>query len=168
MGYHPGRQLQQGGCDSNGETLNLRPSFGVSRFVQLGELYVGLGLLGVVPGFQRPESAFCNVSGVFLIISALFLRASATPRRPTPVYARVGNFEVVLTAAGKSRIGVIKVVREISGLGLKEAKDLVEGPPQTVRQGISKEDAEAMRNLLTEQGATAEVRTSANPVASAL
>ncbi len=63
------------------------------------------------------------------------------------------EFDVELTAAGDKKIQVIKVVREITGLGLKEAKDLVDGAPKTVKEGISKGDAEAMKAKLEEQGA---------------
>ena len=67
-------------------------------------------------------------------------------------------FDVVLANAGAQKINVIKVVRELTGLGLKEAKDLVEGAPKTVKSGVSKEDAENMKKKLTEAGATIEVK----------
>ncbi len=67
-------------------------------------------------------------------------------------------FDVVLASAGAQKINVIKVVRELTGLGLKEAKDLVEGAPKPVKTGVSKEDAEAMKKKLTEAGATVEVK----------
>lgn len=67
-------------------------------------------------------------------------------------------FDVVLAAAGAQKINVIKVVRELTGLGLKEAKDLVEGAPKPVKTGVSKEDAEGMKKKLTEAGATVEVK----------
>lgn len=68
------------------------------------------------------------------------------------------SFDVVLASAGAQKINVIKVVRELTGLGLKEAKDLVEGAPKPVKTGVSKEDAEAMKKKLTEAGATVEVK----------
>ncbi|HTF99362.1 MAG TPA: 50S ribosomal protein L7/L12 [Nitrospirota bacterium] len=67
-------------------------------------------------------------------------------------------FDVILAAAGAQKINVIKVVRELTGLGLKEAKDLVEGAPKPVKTGVSKEDAEGMKKKLTEAGATVEVK----------
>ena len=67
-------------------------------------------------------------------------------------------FDVVLANAGAQKINVIKVVRELTGLGLKEAKDLVEGAPKPVKTGVSKEEAETMKKKLTEAGATAEVK----------
>lgn len=69
------------------------------------------------------------------------------------------TFDVVLTAAGGSKIGVIKVVREVvAGLGLKEAKELVDGAPKTIKEGVSKDEAEEIKNKLTEAGATVEVK----------
>jgi large subunit ribosomal protein L7/L12 len=68
------------------------------------------------------------------------------------------EFDVVLMAAGEKKIQVIKVVRELTGLGLKEAKDLVDGAPKTVKDGLTKDEAEAMRTKLTEQGATVELK----------
>jgi large subunit ribosomal protein L7/L12 len=67
-------------------------------------------------------------------------------------------FDVILANAGAQKINVIKVVRELTGLGLKEAKDLVEGAPKPVKTGVSKEDAENMKKKLTEAGATIEVK----------
>ncbi|MDP1559422.1 MAG: 50S ribosomal protein L7/L12 [Nitrosomonas sp.] len=68
------------------------------------------------------------------------------------------EFTVLLTAAGASKVNVIKVVRAVTGLGLKEAKDLVDGAPKAVKEGITKEDAEAIQKQLTEAGATCEVK----------
>ena len=68
------------------------------------------------------------------------------------------EFDVVLRDAGAKKIQVIKVVRELTGLGLKEAKDLVDGAPQTVKGGVSKQDADAMKAKLEEQGAGVEVK----------
>ncbi len=68
------------------------------------------------------------------------------------------EFDVVLAAAGANKIQVIKAIREITGLGLKEAKDLVEAAPKTVKEQISKADAEEMKKKLTEAGATVELK----------
>ncbi|PTL38475.1 50S ribosomal protein L7/L12 [Alkalicoccus saliphilus] len=68
------------------------------------------------------------------------------------------EFDVVLTDAGSSKIGVIKVVREITGLGLKEAKALVDGAPSPVKEGVSKEDADELKAKLEEAGAKIEVK----------
>jgi large subunit ribosomal protein L7/L12 len=68
------------------------------------------------------------------------------------------EFDVVLAAAGANKIQVIKAIREITGLGLKEAKDLVEAAPKTVKEQVSKADAEEMKKKLTEAGATVELK----------
>jgi len=68
------------------------------------------------------------------------------------------SFDVVLTSAGDKKIQVIKVVRELTGLGLKEAKELVDGAPKPVKTGVSKEEAETMKAKLEEQGAGVEVK----------
>jgi len=68
------------------------------------------------------------------------------------------EFTVVLTSAGDSKVNVIKVVRAITGLGLKEAKDLVDGAPKTVKEGVSKDDAAAIQKQLVEAGAACEIK----------
>jgi large subunit ribosomal protein L7/L12 len=68
------------------------------------------------------------------------------------------EFTVILAAAGAKKIDVIKEIRTITGLGLKEAKDLVEGAPKTVKEGVNKDDAEKFRKQLTAAGATVEVK----------
>ena len=75
-----------------------------------------------------------------------------------PAVEEKTEFDVVLKDAGAKKIQVIKVVREITGLGLKEAKDLVDGAPQTVKAGVTKDEAAAMKAKLEEQGATVEVK----------
>ena len=68
------------------------------------------------------------------------------------------EFNVVLTGAGANKVGTIKAVRELTGLGLKEAKDLVDGAPKNVKEAVSKADAEAALKKLVEAGATAEIK----------
>lgn len=68
------------------------------------------------------------------------------------------EFDVILSGFGDKKVGVIKVVRTVTGLGLKEAKELVEGAPKAVKEGVSKEDAEAMKKQLEEAGATVEIK----------
>ena len=68
------------------------------------------------------------------------------------------EFDVVLASAGDSKLNVIKVVREITGLGLKEAKDLVEGTPKTLKEGVSKEEAEKIKEQLVAAGASVELK----------
>lgn len=68
------------------------------------------------------------------------------------------EFTVVLTSVGSNKINVIKAVREVTSLGLKEAKDLVDGAPKPVKEGVSKDDAEAIKKKFTEAGATVEIK----------
>jgi large subunit ribosomal protein L7/L12 len=68
------------------------------------------------------------------------------------------EFNVTMTSFGANKVGVIKVIREITGLGLKEAKDLVEGVPSAVKEGVSKADADAIKKKLEEAGAQAEIK----------
>ena len=75
-----------------------------------------------------------------------------------PAAAEQTEFDVVLANAGANKIQVIKAIREITGLGLKEAKDLVEAAPKTVKEQVSKADAEEMKKKLTEAGATVELK----------
>lgn len=75
-----------------------------------------------------------------------------------PAAAEQTEFDVILTSAGAAKVGVIKVVREITGLGLKEAKDLVDGAPKAVKEKVAKDEAESIKAKLVEAGATAEVK----------
>lgn len=68
------------------------------------------------------------------------------------------EFDVILKAAGQSKLAVVKLVKELTGLGLKEAKDLVDGAPKPLKEGVSKEEAEALKSQLTEAGAEVEVK----------
>ena len=74
-----------------------------------------------------------------------------------PVVEEKDAFDVVLTGAGANKINVIKVVRELTGLGLKEAKELVDGAPKTVKEGATKDDAEKMKKQLLDAGASVEL-----------
>jgi large subunit ribosomal protein L7/L12 len=68
------------------------------------------------------------------------------------------TFDVILTEAGGAKLGVVKVVKDLTGLGLKEAKDLVDGAPKPVKEGISKEEAESIKKALEEAGAKVELK----------
>lgn len=68
------------------------------------------------------------------------------------------EFDVILTGAGEKKINVIKVVREVTSLGLKEAKDLVEGAPKPIKEAVSKDEAESIKKKFEEQGATVEIK----------
>ena len=84
--------------------------------------------------------------------------AAAPAAAAAPVAEEQTEFDVILTAAGAAKINVIKVVRELTGLGLKEAKDLVDGAPKPVKEKVSKADADAIKAKLVEAGATVEVK----------
>lgn len=75
-----------------------------------------------------------------------------------PAAAEQTEFTVILTSSGESKVNVIKVVRAVTGLGLKEAKDLVDGAPKPIKEGISKEDATAIQKQLVEAGASCEIK----------
>ena len=80
------------------------------------------------------------------------------PAAAAPVEEEKDEFDVVLTAAGEKKIQVIKVVRELTGLGLKEAKDLVDGAPKAVKEGVNKAEAEDVKKKLEEVGGSVELK----------
>ncbi|MEE9904994.1 50S ribosomal protein L7/L12 [Chlorobium sp.] len=84
--------------------------------------------------------------------------AAAAPAGDAPAVEEKTEFDVVLTAAGESKINVIKVVRALTGLGLKEAKDLVDGAPKTVKEAVSKDEAEKIAKELKDAGAAVELK----------
>jgi large subunit ribosomal protein L7/L12 len=90
--------------------------------------------------------------------AATAVAAPAGAAAAAPAEEEQTEFTVVLTGAGSNKINVIKVVREITSLGLKEAKDLVDGAPKAVKEAVPKEEAEAIKKKLTEAGATVEVK----------
>ena len=92
-----------------------------------------------------------GVSAVAATVSVAAPAAAAAAEEQT-------EFSVLLTAAGASKVNVIKVVRSVTGLGLKEAKDLVDGAPKIVKEGISKADSEVIQKQLIEAGATCEIK----------
>ncbi len=85
--------------------------------------------------------------------AAPMMAMAAAPAAEAAVVEEKTSFDAILESVGEKKINVIKVVREITGLGLKEAKDLVEGAPQPVKQGVNKEEAEAIKVKLEEVGA---------------
>jgi len=84
--------------------------------------------------------------------------AAAGPAAAAPVVEEKTEFTVVLTAVGANKINVIKAVREVTSLGLKEAKDLVDSAPKAVKEGISKDEAETIKKKFVDAGATIEVK----------
>ena len=89
-------------------------------------------------------------------VSAAAMAAPAAAAAPAA--EEKTEFDVILASFGANKLNVIKAVREITGLGLKDAKDLVEGAPKTVKEGVSKDEAEKVKAALTEAGATVELK----------
>ncbi len=97
------------------------------------------------------------------VVAAAPVAVAAAPGAPVaqaaaPAAEEKTSFDVILKAAGDKKIQVIKVVRELTGLGLKEAKDLVDGAPKPVKTGVSKEEAETIKAKLEAEGATVEIQ----------
>jgi large subunit ribosomal protein L7/L12 len=102
--------------------------------------------------------AFEEKFGVTAAAPVAVAAAAPAGGAAAPAVEEQTEFTVMLTGAGEKKIQVIKVVREITGLGLKEAKDLVDGAPKPVKEGVSKEEAATLRAKLEEQGAAVEVK----------
>jgi large subunit ribosomal protein L7/L12 len=98
-----------------------------------------------------------GVSAAAAVAAAPAAAATGGGEAAAPVEEKT-EFDVILQAAGGNKINVIKVVREVTALGLKEAKDLVEAAPKAVKEGVSKEEAETIRQKLADAGATVEVK----------
>jgi large subunit ribosomal protein L7/L12 len=99
--------------------------------------------------------------GVSAAAAAPVMMAGAAPgagAAAAPAAEEKTEFAVVLTAAGANKINVIKAVREVTSLGLKEAKDLVDGAPKPVKEGVSKEEAETIKKKFVDAGATVEIK----------
>lgn len=94
----------------------------------------------------------------FGVSAAAAVAAAAPAAAAAEAAEEKTEFDVVLTGAGEKKVNVIKVVRTITGLGLKEAKDMVDGAPSTLKEGISKDDAEAAKKALEEAGASVELK----------
>lgn len=101
--------------------------------------------------------AFEEEFGVTAAAPVAFAAAPAAGAA-APAVEEQSEFDVILTSAGGEKIKVIKVVREITGLGLKEAKDLVDGAPKPIKEKVAKEEAESIKAKLTEAGASVEVK----------
>ena len=94
----------------------------------------------------------------FGVSAAAPVAVAAAPAAAAAAAEEKTEFDVILTSAGDKKIGVIKVVREVTGLGLKEAKELVDNAPKAVKEKISKADAEALKAKLEEAGASVEIK----------
>ena len=123
---------------------------------QLEDSIVGLSLLDAAALVKKLEERL----GVSAAAAAPVMMAGAgggAAAAAAPAEEKT-EFAVVLTAVGANKINVIKAVREVTSLGLKEAKDLVDGAPKTVKEGVSKDEAENIKKKFTEAGATVEVK----------
>lgn len=116
---------------------------------QIIEAIKGMSILEVKELVEACEAEF-GVSASAPVVAVAAGAAEAVEEKT--------EFDVVLANAGAKKIGVIKVVREITGLGLKEAKDLVDNAPGTIKEGVSKEEAEDMKKKLEEAGAAIELK----------
>jgi large subunit ribosomal protein L7/L12 len=116
----------------------------------------GLSLLEASELVKGLEETF-GVSAAAASVAVAAAPAAGGGGAAAPVEEKT-EFSVVLTAIGGNKIGVIKVVREVTSLGLKEAKDLVEGAPKPVKEGVTKDEAENIKKKFAEAGATVEVK----------
>ena len=119
-----------------------------------------LDAIGNMSVFELSEliEAFKSKFNVTITAAAAAPAAGGGGAAPAAAAEAQTEFDVVLKEAGGKKIQVIKVVREITGLGLKEAKDLVDGAPQAVKAGVSKDEANTIKTKLEEQGAVVEVK----------
>jgi large subunit ribosomal protein L7/L12 len=120
---------------------------------QLEDQIVGLSLLDAAQLVKKLEERL----GVSAAAAAPVMMAGGGGAAAAPAEEKT-EFTVVLTGAGANKINVIKAVREVTSLGLKEAKDLVDGAPKNVKEGVSKEEAETIKKKFTEAGATVEIK----------
>ncbi|BCA93999.1 50S ribosomal protein L7/L12 [Legionella antarctica] len=116
------------------------------------ETISNMSVMEVVELIEAMEEKF-NVSA-----AAAAAVAVAAPSAAAAAAEEQTEFNVVMTSFGANKVGVIKVIRSLTGLGLKEAKDLVEGAPSTVKEGVSKDEAASIKKELEEAGATVEVK----------
>jgi large subunit ribosomal protein L7/L12 len=121
---------------------------------QLEEQIVGLSLLDAAQLVKRLEEKL----GVSAAAAAPVMMAGGGGAAAAAPAEEKTEFSVVLKEVGANKINVIKAVREVTSLGLKEAKDLVDGAPKAIKEGVSKEEAETIKKKFTEAGATVEVK----------
>ena len=120
----------------------------------LKEQIVGLSLLEAAQLVKELEETL----GVSAAAAAPVMVAGGAAAAAAPAAEAQTEFTVILTAAGANKINVIKAVREVTSLGLKEAKDLVDGAPKPIKEAVSKEEAETIRKKFVDAGATVEVK----------
>jgi large subunit ribosomal protein L7/L12 len=113
----------------------------------------GMSVLDLSELIKEMEEKFGVSAAATAVAVAAPAGAAAAPEAEEQT-----EFSVVLTAVGESKVSVIKAVRTITGLGLKEAKDLVDGAPKAIKEGVSKADAEAIQKQITEAGGSCEIK----------
>jgi large subunit ribosomal protein L7/L12 len=124
------------------------------RIDKIVEEIKGLSLLEASELVKKLE----EVLGVSAAAAAPVMVAAAAPAGGAAPVEEQTEFSVILTTVGANKINVIKAVREVTSLGLKEAKDLVDGAPKPIKEGITKDEAETLKKKFTEAGATVEVK----------
>jgi len=124
---------------------------------QLEEQIVGLSLLDAASLVKKLEERLGVSAAAAAPVMVAGAAGAGAGAAAAPAEEKT-EFAVVLTAVGANKINVIKAVREVTSLGLKEAKDLVDGAPKNVKEGVSKEEAETIKKKFTEAGATVEVK----------
>ena len=115
----------------------------------------GLTLLEAAQLVKEMESAFGVSAAAPMMVAGAPAAGAGAGAAPAEEQT---EFSVILTAVGSQKINVIKAVREVTSLGLKEAKDLVDGAPKPIKEAVSKEEAETLKKKFTEAGATVEIR----------
>src|ERR1035438_4515830 len=125
----------------------------MADLAQLEESIVGLSLLDAAQLVKKLEERL----GVSAAAAAPVMMAGGGAAAAAPAEEKT-EFTVVLKEVGANKINVIKAVREVTSLGLKEAKELVDGAPKNVKEGVSKEEAETIKKKFTDAGATVEVK----------
>ena len=128
----------------------------MSKVQSIIEEIKGLSLLEASELVKGLEEAF-GVSAAAAAVAVAPAAGGGGAAAAAPAEEKT-EFNVILTAIGGNKIGVIKAVREITSLGLKEAKDLVEGAPKPIKEGVNKDEAETIKKKFTEAGATVEIK----------
>jgi large subunit ribosomal protein L7/L12 len=129
----------------------------MSKVQSILEEIKGLSLLEASELVKGLEEAFGVSAAAAAVAAAPAAGGGGGAAAAAPAEEKT-EFNVILTAVGGNKIGVIKVVREITSLGLKEAKDLVEAAPKPIKEGVSKDEAEAIKKKFADSGATVEVK----------
>ena len=147
--------LERGGEDAaNQHKFEIRVERNMADLQQIQDQIVGLSLLDAAQLVKMLEEKL----GVSAAAAAPMMVAGGGAAAAAAPAEEKTEFTVVLTGAGANKINVIKAVREVTSLGLKEAKDLVDGAPKNVKENVSKEEAETIKKKFTDAGATVEIK----------